>query len=940
VRTGRQGPPSAEAGLAYRAWRLACVTLLAGLHASLQAQGLGLEVRPADRELLTHEPRQIATVAFQVRNGTGRPSQFEGRLALPAGWRAITPEFPFELATGQTGVRLVSFTIPEAARAGDYPVTYEVRDRAQPALRDAYSIRVRVVPLPKLQLQVLETEDFAIAGETYHTTFLLSNTGNVRLRAEFQVRTSNGSKLDPERGTVELEPGESQRVSVKVSTHSVRRREQEFLTFTARIADSGISESTSSGTHLVPRVSAEQAYHSLPAQLSLSNVSRLRGDKRGSAWQAQLAGSGALDEENTKFLSFVMRGPDTRGESTLGTFDEYAVDYRDANTAVGLGDGLFALSPLTEFARYGRGARLAYQKDGWGLSGYRMEDRFSSQPQEQTALNANYQVSAASRVDVNVLDKRGPLAANVYSLRGQTQWSQGLFSDVEAAQSDGGAEQGRAFRANLFDGRQPLRYYATAWRGDPGYRGYYRDQEYLSAGFDYPYGEQTLRGYYRRQQLNLHADPARAAPLERHGNLGADRRLPSGTRVSLDYNQRRRADQRALSEFESVHHSGRLGASRAWNRLSLYYSGEFGQTKEPIKSQRFNTVLHLLSASWMRSEKQTYSAFLFYDNNAYSFEQQPSQTTLGVNGTVGLSAATFLYFTAQVGRSANASARSSRLVDLLLAHQLSNGDRISAVLRRIQGSLAQTDLLLTYTVPFDLPLRRKANVSALRGRVLDKETGAGLPRLVLNLDGLTAVSGENGEFAFPAVKAGTYQLMLDRSNVGVDKVPVQKLPLEVVIPADAPARVDIALVRSATIVVRVNLYPEKSSLAPPRPPTRAGRGTRPVSDSPPADHADHASPASPAPPAPMRGLDNILVTLRSETHLYRRLTDASGQLRLGGLPPGKWSISIAAEALPEGYEAQDNELQLELAPGGLRQAEFRLLPRTRGMRMLEPLKVM
>jgi hypothetical protein len=90
----------------------------------------------------------------------------------------------------------------------------------------------------------------------------------------------------------------------------------------------------------------------------------------------------------------------------------------------------------------------------------------------------------------------------------------------------------------------------------------------------------------------------------------------------------------------------------------------------------------------------------------------------------------------------------------------------------------------------------------------------------------------------------------------------------------------------------------------------------------------------------MRGLDNILVTLTSEAHLYRRLTDASGQLRLGGLPPGKWSISIAAEALPEGYEAQDNELQLELAPGGLRQAEFRLLPRTRGMRMLEPLKVM
>jgi hypothetical protein len=114
-------------------------------------------------------------------------------------------------------------------------------------------------------------------------------------------------------------------------------------------------------------------------------------------------------------------------------------------------------------------------------------------------------------------------------------------------------------------------------------------------------------------------------------------------------------------------------------------------------------------------------------------------------------------------------------------------------------------VLLTYSVPFDLPLYRRADVGAVQGRVYDAESGAGLRNIVLNLDGLTAVIDGRGEFEFPAVRAGNYQLSMDRGNVGVDKVPAGKLPLDVVVAAGDSQRVEVALANSVSVAVSVRL---------------------------------------------------------------------------------------------------------------------------------------
>ena len=85
-----------------------------------------MDVTVTDASVLTVKPREIVTRVLRITNSTGAPGTFEERLRLPPDWRAITPEFPFQLAPGATVMRLVSFFAPEHTAAGEYRVGYQV----------------------------------------------------------------------------------------------------------------------------------------------------------------------------------------------------------------------------------------------------------------------------------------------------------------------------------------------------------------------------------------------------------------------------------------------------------------------------------------------------------------------------------------------------------------------------------------------------------------------------------------------------------------------------------------------------------------------------------------------------------------------------------------------------------------------------------------------
>jgi hypothetical protein len=206
-------------------------------------------------------------------------------------------------------------------------------------------------------------------------------------------------------------------------------------------------------------------------------------------------------------------------------------------------------------------------------------------------------------------------------------------------------------------------------------------------------------------------------------------------------------------------------------------------------------------------------------------------------------------------------------------------------------------MVLTYAVPLSLPVSKRQNVATVNGRVFDGETGKGVPDLLLRLGGLVAVSGNNGEFSFPSIPISTYYLSIDQLNGLSGRIALEPMPMAVEVRKGRDARVDIALVQSATLTGAITLQ-------------AAG------------------APATVA-------LRNLLVVFRKSGLEFKRLTDEHGKFRLGGIAPGQWTVSVDDEGIPEGYELEKNQFLVDLASAGAAAIEFKLRPRVRALKMLQ-----
>jgi outer membrane usher protein len=135
-----RGPPP----LRLQRWlRPAGFFVLLAASAALHARPYGLDVQPETISVVSAEPGKTVTLRFKVTNRSA-DAQFEAQVVAPANWRVLRREAPFTLAEGQSTTRSVQVEIPAGARAGDYSLTYAVKDTARPAMRNEARAPVRL----------------------------------------------------------------------------------------------------------------------------------------------------------------------------------------------------------------------------------------------------------------------------------------------------------------------------------------------------------------------------------------------------------------------------------------------------------------------------------------------------------------------------------------------------------------------------------------------------------------------------------------------------------------------------------------------------------------------------------------------------------------------------------------------------------------------------
>ncbi len=912
--------------------------------APLRAGEKNVKVRATGKELRETEPGQTLTAVFRVTNETAETREFDSKVELPENWKLITGDFPFQLNADESDVRIVGFYVPKGAPDGKYRVRYAVHDREHPSLSDFYFIQVVVLPVTRLEVVLAEAPEFVIAGEDYRASFIVINGSNVAHDVAIDIASGEGLPFITDAEALGLARGESKRVTVRVKTDEmIRRVLKHHLRFTARIVgNEKVKANASCCVEIVPRITGvEDRYHRIPTKLTFRYVSEEDGES-GSGFQTELAGSGKLDEEGKKRLEFLFRSPDIQDESVFGERDECYLGYRTEKYEIYLGDRSYSLSPLTQNYRYGRGAEGKLNLSNLTLGAWYQESRWVEPEEKRSAGYLDYQIGEHHSVGLNYLRKNhNDEDADIISIEGRGQLVEDTDIEFEYATGKEDGEDGNAYLTRVYGYSNGISYYLRFIHADPDYPGYYSDMELVSVSLAFPIANGLrLSTQLRQEKDNLDLDPNLAsASAENYYDLGLDYKFKTGTWISLDWRTRVREDRLPDPEFDYEEQSCRLGIGHGFKKLSVSASAETGKRKDMLDNENSELERYTASVYFTPTNKQSYNAYVYYDDNSDSTGRGSSAVTTGANASFRITERTLLdlYYQTRDHEGSDSGDRDN--FEAAFIHTLPNENSISVRARHFSyGSSDQEDetaVVVEYVIPFGLPVSRKKNSGVLTGHLYDRETRKPIRNAILRLNGATAVTDSRGKFTFPSLRPGSHYLAVDTASVGLNRVTVQKTPMAVSVEGGKETSVEIGITRAVSLFGRVAVYQFENNhnranhlgdKATENNNTQlyvAGKGKNGSSLSNVETTLVEAYSVA-----------NILVEIRNGSAVKRRVTDRRGRFVFEELPPGKWVLKVHKHNLPDHHYFQKDEFDLELAPGGKKEILVRVLPKKRPIRMI------
>lgn len=226
------------------------------LTVSVTAQGRTIDVRPAGKELLEVNPREVAATTFRITNNADTEYEFITDVKLPEGWMLITEDFPFNLQPNESITKPLSFFVPEAAPPGTYKIIYSVRARKYPSIFDFYAVDVVVLPCERLEVKLSQVPQYVMAGNEYQVGFLVTNGNAAENTISVNVDSSSNIPFSLDSAIFSLPAGQSRPVTVTIKPQAELAGVLQYrLQLTAQIVRNGSPETSANAvysTEIIP----------------------------------------------------------------------------------------------------------------------------------------------------------------------------------------------------------------------------------------------------------------------------------------------------------------------------------------------------------------------------------------------------------------------------------------------------------------------------------------------------------------------------------------------------------------------------------------------------------------------------------------------------------------------------------------------------------------
>jgi hypothetical protein len=167
---------------------------------------------------------------------------------------------------------------------------------------------------------------------------------------------------------------------------------------------------------------------------------------------------------------------------------------------------------------------------------------------------------------------------------------------------------------------------------------------------------------------------------------------------------------------------------------------------------------------------------------------------------------------------------------------------------------------------------------------------------------------------------------LERSSIGLDRVPTEKFPLLIEVKHRKAAEIEIGVVRSCRISVRVKVLPSAPDKKQSGEQMRSGDSLLWIG---PGEEEGFEKENL------VKILGNTLVELTDGKENLRQFTDQNGGFVFEDIRPGKWILKVHDDDLSSQYYLEQKKFEIELKPGEKKEVVARVLPRLRPIQIIE-----
>jgi len=870
-----------------------------------------LDVRLLRDEQLAVNPQEVATFLFRLTNSDTDTLQITPEFRSIKSWRLVNPVQRITLAPGASRTLLVSFIPPRGTLAGVYRIGWAFYESSRYVQLQRGQLRIQVRESRTLRLTATSAPDLVLADSSFEAAFLLQNTGNI----DQTVILKAGSGTIQGAEERHLAPGQVQRIIVEVpprplltvaGLHTVRL-----------LVDGGDGVERVHAYHHVrifpTRPAPQNNGPALPGYLQLNYLGRdsdLEGRQGGLQGELQLAGH--LDSAANQQLQIQLRGPDRFGISALGQFEAYTASYRGPDVSVTLGDQSVGLTPLTEFARFGRGVLVNRQINRLSVKGYYLDPRFFDDIKWQVGTAVKYELNQRRALQLAFLRKQqtDEQYSDLVSVTGTTNWGTHTNINLKLSRSytDNGTTGSAGFIQLESRPVEELMLNGQLLLADANYDGYYRDTYSGNLRFNYKIKPWlSTSGALRRDARNIAQDTLLGrAPASDLRQLGLAVRPLKDLRINAFYRQSESQDLLPERRFHTRSQTTLLRAQYEITDWRFMLNAEYGSSQDVLRAdEAARGRIYLLSgrASWYLGKRLQVGADLQWSNQDLFLLDGQQQVLLGVNARASLNNRASLYLSLQNNYALQDYYRDRDLARLDL--RLPLGERHEFGLSGRYALLRQTidnrDIAVqaSYRYSFNLPLVKGGERCSLSGQLIGL-TPAEAEGIILYLDGKPAVTDREGRFEFRGLPPGTYSLLIDASSTGMTVIPAVDLPLRITVEPDLDNFIAVPMTESARLRGSIYLEPKQSIGA-----------TGPTSIGP------------------------AMIELRSDTETRRQLVREDGQYEFRGLQPGTWKVVLIHPDLGKELFLANNSMLAELARGEQAELNIALRRKERTVRFMD-----